>query len=95
MARIRHDAPYDDVQKEELETVGPLLFGRLWAPQMAELIGENPRYVNRCLDVPCAARLLDEHRERIRKALVQRQRDIDKALKMMDRHTAQADDWAA
>lgn len=95
MARIRYDAPYDDVQKEELETVGPLLYGRQWQAQMADLIGENPRYLSRCLEVPCAARLQDKHRDLIRKALVQRQRDIDKALKLIDKHSAQADDWAA
>ena len=95
MARPRLDQPYDDVQKEELELVGPLLFGAMWKTQMAELMGESTRYLARCMEEPCAARLQEGHRDTIRKALVQRQRDIDKALKVLDRHTAQADDWAA
>ena len=96
MARIRHEMPYDDVQQEELEAAGPALFGRMWQTQMADLMGENTRYLSRCLEKPCNARLLDGHRKAIRHALVKRQAEIEKVLKLLDKHDAQiAKDWAA
>lgn len=96
MARIRRDEPFDDVQKEELETAGPALFGRMWQTQMAELMGENTRYLSRCLEQPCGARLLPGHRAAIRKALEHRQKEIEKVLKLLDKHDAKVlKDWAA
>lgn len=96
MARIRHDMPFDDVQKDELEAAGPALFGRMWQTQMAELMGENTRYLSRCLEQPCGARLLDGHRATIRKALEARLKEVEKVLKLLDKHDAKvAKDWAA
>lgn len=96
MARIRHEMPYDDVQQDELNTAGPALFGRMWQTQMADLMGENTRYLSRCLEQPCNARLLDGHRKAIRKALTERLKEIDKVLKLLDKHDERiAKDWAA
>lgn len=96
MARIRQDMPFDDVQKEELEAAGPALFGRMWQTQMADLMGENTRYLSRCLEVPCNARLLPPHRTAIRKALEARLKEISKVLAMLDKHDDKiAKDWAA
>jgi hypothetical protein len=94
MARTRRAELYDTVQKVELEKAGPLLFGRMWQTQMAELMQENAQYLRRCLLATPEARLMPHHRQLIRKALEKRIKDAQAVIALFDRHDA-ALAWAA